>query len=88
MSCGYENVFAARNAAEELRAQVNRHDYLYYVLTQPEVSDAEYDELVRRLRAIEDHYPQLITTDSPTQRVAGQPVEAFGVVEHRVPSFH
>jgi len=85
MGCGYDNVYAARLAAEELRSEINRHDYLYYVLNQPEISDAEYDELMRKLRAIEEHYPELITPDSPTQRVPGQPVEAFGVVEHRVP---
>ena len=85
MSCGIEHVQEARLAAEELRSQINYHDYLYYVRNQPEVSDAEYDELMRRLRAIEDHYPELITPESPTQRVPGAPVEAFGVVEHRQP---
>jgi len=85
MGCGYDNVFQARLAAEELRSEINRHDYLYYVLNQPEISDAEYDELMRKLRTIEEHYPELVTPDSPTQRVPGQPVEAFGVVEHRVP---
>src|SRR3989304_1717490 len=68
-----------------MRSKVSSHDYLYYVKNAPEVSDAEYDELMRRLRAIEAHYPELVTPDSPTQRVSGQPVEAFGVVEHREP---
>lgn len=85
MSCGIERVQQARLAAEELRSQINYHDYLYYVKDAPEISDAEYDELMRGLRAIEAHYPELITPDSPTQRVSGQPVEAFGVVEHREP---
>jgi len=85
MGCGFANVYEAKLAAEELRSEINRHDYLYYVLNQPEISDAEYDELMRRLRAIEEHYPELVTPDSPTQRVPGQPVEAFGVVEHRLP---
>jgi DNA ligase (NAD+) len=85
MSCGIERVQQARLAAEELRSQINYHDSLYYVRNAPEISDAEYDELMRRLRAIEAHYPELITPDSPTQRVSGQPVEAFGVVEHREP---
>lgn len=85
MSCGIERVQEARLGAEELRSQVNYHDYLYYVKDGPEISDAEYDELMRRLRAIEAHYPELITPDSPTQRVSGQPVEAFGVVQHREP---
>ena len=71
--------------AEELRSQINYHDYLYYVKTSPEVGDAEYDELMRRLRVIEEHYPQLITPDSPTQRVGERASEAFGVVEHREP---
>ena len=85
MSCDIEHVQEARLAAEELRSQINYHDYLYYVRNQPEISDAEYDELMRRLRAIEDHYPELITPESPTQRVPGAPVETFGVVEHRQP---
>ena len=85
MGCGFANVYEAKLAAEELRSEINRHDYLYYVLNQPEISDAEYDELMRRLRAIEEHYPELVTPDSATQRVGGEPVEAFGVVVHRVP---
>ncbi|MEX0682524.1 MAG: NAD-dependent DNA ligase LigA [Dehalococcoidia bacterium] len=75
----------AQVKAEELRSQVKYHDYLYFVKDAPEVPDAEYDELMRRLRAIEQHYPELITPDSPTQRVGGQPATALGVVEHRLP---
>ncbi|MBI1885820.1 MAG: NAD-dependent DNA ligase LigA [Chloroflexi bacterium] len=85
MSCGFDNVYESRNAAEELRAQINHHDYLYFVLDQPEISDAQYDDLRLRLQTIEAHYPELITPDSPTQRVAGQPVAAFSIVEHRLP---
>jgi len=85
MACGIERVQEARIKSEELRSQINYHDYLYYVKNAPEISDAEYDELMRRLRAIEEHYPELITPDSPTQRVSGAPVEAFGVVQHREP---
>ena len=85
MSCNIEHVQEAELAAEELRSQINHHDYLYYALNQPEISDAEYDELMRRLRAIEEHYPELITPDSPTQRIPGQTVEGFPVVEHREP---
>ncbi|HSP54768.1 MAG TPA: NAD-dependent DNA ligase LigA [Dehalococcoidia bacterium] len=85
MTCGIEHVQDAQLRAEELRSQINYHDYLYYVKDQPEVSDAEYDELMRRLRAIEQHYPELITPDSPTQRVPQVPVQAFAVVEHRDP---
>ena len=75
----------AKSRVEELRAQIAFHDHRYYVINQPETSDAEYDELLKELRALEDEYPELVTPDSPTQRVAGEPVEAFGIVEHPVP---
>ncbi|MFC1917323.1 NAD-dependent DNA ligase LigA [Chloroflexota bacterium] len=68
-----------------LRVQINRHNYRYYVLDNPEVSDAEYDRLMRDLQALEKEYPQLLTPDSPTQRVGANPVEAFGIVAHREP---
>jgi DNA ligase (NAD+) len=68
----------------ELREQIHHHDYLYYVEARPEASDAEYDALVRELRALEGEFPDLVTPDSPTQRVAGTPVDAFRSVEHRV----
>jgi len=70
---------------DQLRAEINRHNYLYYVLDNPEISDAEYDELMRELKRLEEQYPQFITPDSPTQRVGAAPVEAFGVVEHPLP---
>lgn len=70
---------------EQLRAEINRHNYLYYVLDSPEISDAEYDQLMRELRALEEKYPQFVTPDSPTQRVGAAPVEAFGVIEHPYP---
>src|SRR5688572_10891193 len=75
----------AKLRVEELRSQIAYHDYRYYVLDSPEVTDAEYDILMRELRALEECHPELITPDSPTQRVSGQPVEAFGVIQHRVP---
>jgi DNA ligase (NAD+) len=75
---------AARARVEELRRLVARHDYLYYVLDRPEISDAEYDGLVRELRALEEAHPELVTPDSPTQRVSGQVSEAFAPVEHSV----
>jgi len=78
-------VQAAKLRVEELRAIIAHHDYRYYVLDSPEISDSEYDELMRELRQLEERYPQFITPDSPTQRVSGQPVEAFGIVEHRLP---
>src|SRR5437879_7608753 len=67
----------------ELREQIHHHDYLYYAQAQPEISDAEYDALMRELREVEAAFPDLVTPDSPTQRVAGQPVDAFRSVEHR-----
>jgi DNA ligase (NAD+) len=70
---------------EKLRAEINHHNYRYYVLDSPEISDAEYDELMRELKALEEEHPQLLTPDSPTQRVGAAPVEAFGVVEHPQP---
>ncbi|MGH7390243.1 MAG: NAD-dependent DNA ligase LigA [Candidatus Rokuibacteriota bacterium] len=66
----------------ELREQLHHHDYLYYVEARPEVSDAEYDALGRELRELEAAFPDLVTADSPTQRVSGQPVAAFKPVEH------
>jgi len=85
MSCNIDDVREAQVKAEELRSQINYHDYLYFVKDAPEVPDAEYDELMRRLRAIEEHYPELIAPDSPTQRVGGKAETALGVVEHRLP---
>jgi DNA ligase (NAD+) len=70
---------------DKLRAEINRHNYLYYVLDSPEISDAEYDELMQELRRLEENYPQFLTPDSPTQRVGAAPVEAFGIVEHPLP---
>ena len=75
----------ARDRIEKLRAEINRHNYRYYVLDDPEVADAEYDGLMRELKALEEEYPRLLTPDSPTQRVGAAPVEAFGVVEHPLP---
>ena len=74
-----------RQRVEELRNLVNYHNYRYYVLDSPEISDAEYDQLMRELKQLEAEHPELITPDSPTQRVGAAPVEAFGVVEHREP---
>ncbi len=70
---------------DQLKAEINRHNYLYYVLDSPEISDAEYDGLMRELKKLEEQYPQFITADSPTQRVGAAPVEAFGIVEHPLP---
>jgi DNA ligase (NAD+) len=75
----------AKRRVEELRDLINYHEYRYYVLDDPEVSDAEYDELMRELKGYEEEFPELITPDSPTQRVGGQPSELFAPVRHRVP---
>ncbi|MBV9763059.1 MAG: NAD-dependent DNA ligase LigA [Acidobacteriaceae bacterium] len=71
--------------AEELRKQLEHHEYLYYVLDQPEISDAEFDGLMRELRGIEEAHPELRTPDSPTQRVGGAPREGFVKVAHSSP---
>jgi DNA ligase (NAD+) len=68
-----------------LRAEIAGHDYRYYVLADPQVPDAEYDRLMVELRALEAAHPDLVSADSPTQRVSGEPSREFGVVEHRVP---
>ena len=75
---------AAQRVAD-LREQIQRHDYRYYVLDDPEISDARYDALLVELRALEAAHPELITPDSPTQRVGGAPCGAFGEVIHAVP---
>ena len=76
---------AAAARAAELRAQLAQHDYRYYVLDDPLVSDAEYDRLMQELRALESADPTLVTADSPTQRVSGAPSGAFGEVVHSLP---
>jgi DNA ligase (NAD+) len=80
-----ENSTQVTERIEQLRAQLNHHNYRYYVLDNPEISDAEYDMLMRELKQLESEYPSLLTPDSPTQRVGAAPVEAFGVVEHPLP---
>lgn len=74
-----------RRHYQELRAQVEHHAYLYYVLDSPEITDAEYDRLFRELVELEERYPSLRTPDSPTQRVGGAPLEQFATVRHRIP---
>lgn len=70
---------------EELRNQIRKHDYNYYVLAQPEVSDYEYDLLVKELERLENEYPQFITADSPTQRVSSDLTKEFKSVQHSIP---
>lgn len=71
--------------AAELRRDIDRHNFLYYVEAKPEISDREFDKLLAELQQIESDHPELVTPDSPTQRVGGQPIEGFRTVEHRVP---
>jgi len=75
----------AEARAAELRGRIQYHDYQYYVLDAPEIPDAEYDRLLRELQDIEAAYPELVTPDSPTQRVGGSPAEGFDEVRHTVP---
>ena len=74
-----------KNEIEELRSEIRHHDALYYVHDNPEIADAEYDALFTRLKELEQEHPELITPDSPTQRVSGRPAEGFSEVVHRRP---
>ncbi|MDP7120805.1 MAG: NAD-dependent DNA ligase LigA, partial [Candidatus Marinimicrobia bacterium] len=74
-----------RKKVETLRKQLDHHNYRYYVLDDPEVADREYDTLLRELQKLEQDHPELVTHDSPTQRVGARPLEAFGSVDHRLP---
>jgi DNA ligase (NAD+) len=75
----------AQQRLDELRGQVNHHLYRYHALDDPEISDAEYDRLFDELKALEEEHPDLITPDSPTQRVGAPPSERFRKVEHLTP---
>ncbi|MDJ0911638.1 MAG: NAD-dependent DNA ligase LigA [Woeseiaceae bacterium] len=70
---------------EALREQIRHHNHRYHVLDNPEIPDVEYDRLVRQLEALEAEHPELVTEDSPTQRVGDAPVSAFGTIEHELP---
>jgi DNA ligase (NAD+) len=85
MECTRMSIESAAPRAAELREQLRYHNYRYHVLDDPVVSDAEYDLLMRELRAIEASYPELITADSPTRRVGGAPSDRFAKVRHPVP---
>jgi len=76
---------AIRKKAESLREQIRHHNYRYHVLDDPEIPDAEYDRLMRELLALEAEYNELVTHDSPTQRVGDAPISAFGTVQHELP---
>lgn len=75
----------ARKQIEELRRQIDYQNYKYYVEATPEISDLEFDRLMHRLQELEKQHPELVTPDSPTQRVGGQPLAGFQQVRHRVP---
>src|ERR1017187_8261556 len=77
-----KSAHAAAARAEELRSELRRHEHLYYVLDAPVISDAEYDALMNELKRIEAEHPELLTADSPTQRVGGKPAEGFRKVRH------
>src|SRR5205823_5877093 len=80
-----ETMPAPAKRAAELRNLINHHNYLYYTMAMPEISDLEFDKLLKELEDIEAAHPELVTPDSPTQRVGGQVVDGFASVAHRVP---
>ena len=82
MADSASNVSDMSQKVEALREEIRRHEHFYYVLDQPQISDAEYDALLARLTALEEQHPELITADSPTQRVGGAPREGFAKVTH------
>ena len=75
----------AKKQIEQLRLEIRKHDYLYYVLNQPQISDRQYDKLFAELKELEQANPQFVTPDSPTQRVSERPIEGFTSVRHSVP---
>lgn len=72
---------------DQLRREIERHNYLYYVEARPEISDREFDRLMQQLKELEAAHPELVTADSPTQRVGGQPIPGFRTVEHAQPLY-
>ncbi len=79
------NKSEAKKRIEKLRKEISHHNYKYYVENNPEISDYEFDQLLKELEKLESEFPDLITPDSPTQRVGGGPLEGFKTVEHKVP---
>ena len=75
----------ARERAEFLRGELERHNRLYYVEASPEISDREFDGLLRELQDLEAAHPELVRPDSPTQRVGGEPLPGFASLRHAVP---
>lgn len=85
MSKKSKDIESARAEAEQLRRMIEHHNYRYYVLDSPEITDQEYDELMRRLVKIESEFPELVTPNSPSQKVGGAPREEFGQIRHSIP---
>ena len=75
----------AKQKMEQLTEELNQYEYEYYVLDQPSVPDAIYDQKIQELRKLEEAFPDLVHPDSPTQRVGGEPLDAFEKVEHTIP---
>ncbi|MBU1027059.1 MAG: NAD-dependent DNA ligase LigA [Candidatus Margulisbacteria bacterium] len=75
----------AKQEIDKLSKKINHHDYLYYALDKPEIADAQYDKLFRQLKDIEKEFPELLSPDSPTQRVGGQPLKSFKTYTHKKP---
>ena len=80
-----KNLEAAKSKIQELRTAIREHDRHYYLEAAPQISDQDYDRLYRELKDLEEAFPQLITADSPTQRVSGSPLEEFAQITHRTP---
>jgi DNA ligase (NAD+) len=76
---------ALKKRVDKLREEIEYHNYRYYILDQPEISDAQYDRLMRELEKLEGQYPELRTPNSPTQRVGAPPLEEFEIVRHTIP---
>ncbi|MBO8171716.1 MAG: NAD-dependent DNA ligase LigA [Bacillaceae bacterium] len=79
------NVQEAQKKIEELRQTIEKHNYYYYVKDDPQITDQEYDQLIQELIRLEEAFPELVTPDSPTQRVGAEPLPYFEKVEHRIP---
>jgi DNA ligase (NAD+) len=74
---------SAKTRIVKLRQELHHHDYLYYVLDKPKISDAAYDKIFNELKKLESAHPELVTADSPTQRVGGEPLKVFKTVTHK-----
>ncbi len=82
MARGVKDLKSVEKEIEKLREEIRRHEHRYYVLNAPEISDYKFDQLMRKLQELEREHPELVTSDSPTQRVGGQPAEEFPKVRH------